>query len=279
MAKRDALGADRVWGTFGRVVAGLVFVFLIAPVLVIIPLSFNAEPYFTFTDAMLGLDPEGFSLRWYRDMFENPQWMEALGNSVRLAFFSTLVATGLGTLAALALSRPDTPFRDTIMALVISPLITPVVIAAAGMYFFYSDIGLAQTDLGLVVAHASFGMPFVVITVTATLSGYDRTLDRAAASLGASPATTFFRITLPLIAPGVVSGALFAFIISFDEVVAVIFLGGPEQRTLPRQMWSGIREQISPTILAVATCLIVFSAIMLFAVEILRRRSQRHRQT
>lgn len=277
MAIKDALGADRRWGRFGRILAGIVLVFLIAPVLIVIPLSFNAEPYFTFTDKMLALDPEGWSTRWYHDMIDNPQWMEAMGNSIRIALVSTIVATSLGTLAALALSRPDTPFRDIIMALVISPLITPVVIAAAGMYFFYSDIGLAQTDWGLIAAHAAFGMPFVVITVTATLAGYDRTLDRAAASLGASPARTFFKVTLPLIAPGVASGALFAFITSFDEVVAVLFLGGPEQRTLPRQMWSGIREQISPTILAVATCLIVISALMLFAVELLRRRGEKHK--
>ena len=155
------------------------------------------------------------------------------------------------------------PFRDFFMALLISPLVVPIVIAAAGMYFFYSSVGLAQTHLGIIIAHTALGVPFVVITMTATLSGFDRNLIRAAGSLGADPITAFFRVTLPLVAPGMISGALFAFAASFDEVVTVLFLGGPEQRTIPRQMWSGIREQISPTILAVATLLIIFSSLLL----------------
>ncbi len=248
-----------------------VLVFLIAPLVVIIPLSFNAEPYFTFTSEMLSLNPDGFSLRWYRDIVENPQWLEAIGNSVMIALASTFLATVLGTLAAIGLARSNMPFRDFFMALLISPLVVPIVIAAAGMYFFYSSVGLAQTHLGIILAHTALGVPFVVITMTATLSGFDRNLIKAAGSLGADPITAFYRVTLPLVAPGMISGALFAFAASFDEVVTVLFLGGPEQRTIPRQMWSGIREQISPTILAVATLLIVFSSLLLLAVEMLRR--------
>lgn len=264
--------------TFGlRFFCGLVFVFLIAPILIIVPLSLNSEPYFTFTPAMLSLDPQGYSLRWYQDIFSNPQWMEAIRNSLLIGVASTALSTILGTLAALGLQRSDLPFRGAIMGLLISPLIVPVVIAAAGMYFFYSTIGLAQTNLGIILAHTALGTPFVVITVSATLAGFDRSLTRAASSLGAAPSTVFFRVTLPIIAPGVVSGALFAFITSFDEVVMVLFLGGPGQRTIPRQMWSGIREQISPTILAVATCLIVISVLLLVAIELLRRRSERLR--
>ncbi|MFN8949271.1 MAG: ABC transporter permease, partial [Alphaproteobacteria bacterium] len=242
-------GVNR-WFAYG------VLFFLIAPLLVVIPLSFNAEPYFSFTDKMLTLQPDGFSLRWYRDIAENPQWLEAMRNSVIIGLCSTALATVLGTLAAMGLARSNMPFRDFFMALLISPLIVPIVISAAGMYFFYSTIGLAQTTLGIILAHTALGVPFVVITMTATLSGFDNNLIRASASLGADPVTTFFRVTLPLVAPGMISGALFAFAASFDEVVTVLFLGGPEQRTIPRQMWSGIREQISPTILAVATLLI-----------------------
>jgi putative spermidine/putrescine transport system permease protein len=249
---------------------GVLF-FLIAPLLVIIPLSFNAEPYFSFTEKMLTLQPEGFSLRWYRDIAENPQWLEAMRNSLFIGLCSTALATVLGTLAAMGLARSNMPFRDFFMALLISPLIVPIVISAAGMYFFYAAVGLAQTTVGLILAHTALGVPFVVITMTATLSGFDHNLIRAASSLGANPLTTFFRVTLPLVAPGMISGALFAFAASFDEVVTVLFLGGPEQRTIPLQMWSGIREQISPTILAVATLLIVFSTLLLLTVEMLRR--------
>ena len=248
-----------------------VLAFLLAPLLVVIPLSFNAEPYFSFTEKMLTLQPDGFSLRWYRDIIENPQWLEAMKNSVVIALASTALATVLGTLAAMGLARSNMPFRDFFMALLISPLIVPIVIAAAGLYFFYSSVGLAQTTLGIIFAHTALGVPFVVITMTATLSGFDQNLIKASSSLGADPFTTFFRVTLPLVAPGMISGALFAFAASFDEVVTVLFLGGPEQRTIPRQMWSGIREQISPTILAVATLLIIFSSLLLLTVEMLRR--------
>ncbi len=249
-----------------------VFVFLLAPLIIIVPLSFNSEPYFTFTSKMLTLDPDGFSMRWYRDIIDNPQWLEAIGNSLLIALASTILATVLGTLAAIGLARSNMPFRDFFMAILISPLVVPIVISAAGMYFFYSSVGLAQTHLGIILAHTTLGVPFVVITMTATLSGFDRNLIKAASSLGADPITAFFRVTLPLVAPGMISGALFAFAASFDEVVTVLFLGGPEQRTVPRQMWSGIREQLSPTILAVATLLIIFSSLLLLAVEMLRRR-------
>ena len=164
------------------------------------------------------------------------------------------------------------PARRFVTGLLISPMVIPVILAAAGMFFFYSSLGLTQTHLGIILAHAALGTPFVVVTVTATLSGFDRNLVRAAQSLGAGPLRTFRRVQLPLIAPGVLSGALFAFAASFDEVVVVLFLGGLEQRTIPRQMWSGIREEINPTILAAATILIVFALLFLLVVEMLRRR-------
>ena len=250
-----------------------VFAFLVAPILVIVPLSFNAEPYFTFTEGMLRLDPEAWSLRWYRQIVEEEVWRRALANSLIIGVAATALATTLGTLAALGLSSAAMPARRLAMGLLISPMVTPVIIAAAGMFFFYSGLGLSQTHLGLILAHAALGTPFVVITVTATLSAFDDNLTRASASLGAGPLRTFRSVQLPLIAPGVISGALFAFATSFDEVVAVLFMAGIEQRTIPRQMWAGIREQISPAILAVATFLILFAVLLLFAVEWLRRRS------
>ncbi len=255
----------------------LVFVFLIAPILVVVPLSFNAQPYFTFTEGMLRLDPDAYSLRWYTMVATSDAWLRALANSFLIGGSATALATALGTLAALGLSNPAMPARPLVMGLLISPMVTPVVISAAGMFFFYSTLGLTQTYLGLILAHAALGTPFVVITVTATLTGFDNNLLRAAASLGAGPWRSFRRVQLPIIAPGVASGALFAFATSFDEVVTVLFMGGLEQRTIPREMWAGIREQISPAILAVATLLIIFAVALMVTVEWLRRRSQRER--
>ncbi|MDH5410439.1 MAG: ABC transporter permease [Alphaproteobacteria bacterium] len=268
---------DRLWYYGFRFICGAIFLFLIAPILVIIPLSFNAEPYFTFTSEMLRLDPDAFGIRWYQDIIENEQWLHAIKNSFIIGVSATILSTILGTLAALGLSRSYLPYRSAIMGLLISPMIVPLIISAAGMFFFYSDIGLAQTYPGIILAHTALGTPFVVITVTATLVGFDHSLTRAAQNLGADPATTFFKIQMPLILPGVISGGLFAFVTSFDEVVVVLFLGGFEQRTIPRQMWSGIREQISPTILAVATLLITFSIILMTGLELLRRRNERLR--
>jgi len=265
------------WYYAFRVICGLIFFFLIFPILVIMPLSFNAEDFFTFTPKMLAFDPDGYSLKHYVDFFTNPDWQQALWNSVTIAPVATILATGFGTLAAIGLSQSHVPFKSAIMAILISPMIVPLIISAAGMYFFYSRIGLQGTYWGVVLAHAALGTPFVIITVTATLVGFDRSLTRASASLGANPVTTFFKVQMPLIMPGVISGALFAFITSFDEVVVVLFLGSASQKTLPWQMFTGLREQISPTILAVATLMVVISIILLTVLEMLRRRSERLR--
>ena len=288
---------ERIWHYTFRFICSLIFVFLILPILIVLPLSFNVEPYFSFTPGMLTFDPEAFSLRWYKDIFlngmqapnapfdwawlsdtwNNGQWMRAIRNSFFIGICATLLSTALGTVAAIGLSRSEMPHRRLIMSILISPMIVPLVITAAGMFFFYSKVHLSQTYLGVIMAHAVLGTPFVIITVTATLVGFDKSLVRASNSLGAGPIETFFKIQMPLIIPGVISGGLFAFITSFDEVVAVLFLASPEQRTIPRQMWSGIREQISPTILAVATLLVLLSIILLTVIELLRRRSERLR--
>ncbi len=268
---------ERTWYYTFRVICGCIFFFLIAPIVIIIPLSFNAVPFFTFTPEMLALDPAGYSLKWYIEFFNSLNWQGAVRNSIIIAFFATILATVLGTVAALGLSRPSMPFRTTIMAILISPMVVPLIISAAGMYFFYTKIGIASTHLGIILAHTALGTPFVVITVTATLVGFDQSLVRAGLMCGATPQTVFFKVIMPLILPGVISGALFAFVTSFDEVVVVLFVGSFEQRTIPWQMFSGIREQISPTILAVATLLVLFSICLLTGVELLRRRSERIR--
>jgi putative spermidine/putrescine transport system permease protein len=279
---------QRIWYYAFRVLCGLIFFYLIAPILVIIPLSFNAEDFFTFTPEMLRLDPEGFSLKHYRDFFSNSAWQLALKNSLIIAPIATFLSVSFGTLAAIGLSQSHVPFRRAIMAILISPMIVPLIISAAGMFFFYSsmgnwmeaNLGLSKSTTGyikIMLAHAVLGVPFVIITVTATLISFDQSLTRAAANMGASPVTTFFRVQMPLILPGVISGGLFAFITSFDEVVVVLFVGSAAQKTLPWQMFIGLREQISPTILAVATILVGISILLLFTLELLRRRSEKLR--
>ncbi|MGR3564525.1 MAG: ABC transporter permease subunit [Heliomarina sp.] len=266
-----------LWHYAFRVICGAIFVFLITPILVVMPLSFNAENFFTFTPEMLRFDPEGYSLRHYRDFLTNTEWTNAVKNSLMIAPVATLISVSLGTLAAIGLSQSHVPAKRAIMAIMISPMIVPLIISATGMYFFYSKIGLVGTYWGIVLAHAVLGIPFVIITVTATLVGFDKSLTRAAANMGADPVTTFFRVQMPLILPGVISGGLFAFITSFDEVVVVLFVGSAELQTLPWQMFTGLREQISPTILAAATVLVAISIALLTVVELLRRRSERLR--
>ena len=269
----------RIWHYTYLTICALVFFFLIAPLFVILPLSFNAEQYIHFSEKMLALDPEGFSLRWYKDMIwgtKNP-WGLATKNSLIIAFFATIGATVLGTVAALGLSSRHMPYKAAFMALLISPMIVPLIISGTAIFFFMAKVGLAATHTGIILSHIILGTPFVVITVTATLSGFDHSVTRAAASLGSNPVNTFMKVTLPLITPGVISGALFAFVTSFDEVIVVLFLAGLENTTIPIQMWVGLREQLSPTILAVATCLIIMSTLILVTAELLRRRSERLR--
>ena len=258
-------------------VCGLIFLFLIFPILVIIPLSFNATAYFTFTPEMLALDPAGYSIRWYQELFASEDWMRSIRNSFVIAIFATIIATFLGTVAALGLSRSYMPYKGLIMTILISPLIVPIIISAVGMFFFFVKLGLAKTFIGVILAHAVIGTPFVVITVTATLSGFDYNLVRAAQNLGASGTTIFFRVIAPIVAPGIISGGLFAFIASFDEVVIILFLGGFEQTTVTVQMWSGLREQINPVILAVATLFFLISVSLLVFLEFIRRRNNRLR--
>jgi putative spermidine/putrescine transport system permease protein len=249
-----------------------VLVFLISPILVVMPLSFNSQPYFTYP-------MPGVSLRWYQDFLNSPEWMLALKNTLIVGVVSTLLATTLGVMASLGLTHPRLKGRALITGILVSPMIVPLIITAVGVYFAFSPFGLVNSLTGLILAHAALGVPFVVVTVTATLAGFNETLSRAGRSLGASPMRVFMQVKLPIIAPGVISGALFAFATSFDEIVVALFLTGTDQRTVPRQMWAGIREQLSPTILAVASVLVVISTLLLVTLELLRRRTERLRGT
>ena len=269
---------------------GTVFFFLIAPLVAIVPISFSKSPFMVFTDGMLAFppDPEAWSIRWYRYMVGictdknlttpcSNKWMVGTVNSFFIGFTATFIATVLGTLAALGLSRPHMPFKGIIMSILISPMIVPLIITSAGMFFFYARYNLVYTFTGIIMAHIALATPFVVITVTATLVGFDMNMVKASQSLGANPTRTFFKVIMPLILPGVISGALFAFITSFDEIVIVMFMASLDQVTIPRQMWAGIRQEISPVILCMATCLVVLSIFLLTTVELLRRRSERLR--
>ena len=271
---------------------GVVFFFLVAPLIAIVPISFSKSPFMIFTEGMLAWppEPEAWSLRWYKNMVGNcsadvvsstvpcsTKWMTGTVNSFFIGITATVIATALGTLAALGLSRPHMPFKGIIMAILISPMIVPLIITAAGMFFFYARVNLVYTFTGVILAHVALATPFVVITVTATLVGFDMNMVKAAQSLGAKPTRTFFKVIMPLILPGIISGALFAFITSFDEVVIVMFMASLDQLTIPKQMWAGIRQEISPVILCMATCLVVLSIFLLTTVELLRRRSEKLR--
>ena len=256
--------ADRV----ARTVAVLVAIFLVAPILVIFPLSFTSGTLMVFP-------LPGVSTRWYADFFTNPVWLSALANSLLLAVVTTLVATTLGTLAALGLVRLSARQRALVSTLLLSPMIVPVVIVGVGMFFYFARFGLAGTFVGLALAHTALALPLVVIAVVATLEGFDPNLVRAAHACGATPLSAFWQVTRPLVMPGIVTGATFAFITSFDEIVCVIFLGSPEFRTLPRQIWSGAKETVSPTITVAAVFLILASVAMTLMVEALRRRTRR----
>ena len=254
------------------VLSVLVLVFLVAPIVIIVPLSFSSGSFFHYP-------LPGFSLRWYADFFTSSFWLPSVWNSLLVGTSATVLATLLGTLAALGLWRARFPGQALVLALLISPMVVPVVIVAVGVYFAFAPLGLTDGYAGLILAHTTLAAPFVVITVLAALSGFDRTLLRAASNLGATPVTAFRRVTLPLILPGVLSGAVFAFAASFDEVVVALLIAGPGQRTLPRQMFSGINENLSLTITAVATMTVLLSTALLVAAMLLRQRAERLRGT
>ncbi|KAB2663770.1 ABC transporter permease [Brucella tritici] len=246
----------------------LVLLFLIAPIIAIVPLSFNSEPYMSYPMA-------GFSLRWYEAVLTSSQWTAALKSSLIVGTATTVIATTLGTMAAFGLVRKGMPKAQMVMGILLMPLAIPVVTVALALYLVFSRIGLTNSYLGLIIAHTVLATPFVLVTVTSALANFDFALLRAGASLGAGPLTVFRRITLPIILPGVLTGALFAFITSWDEVVVALFIAGPEQRTLPRQMFAGLREQLDPSILVVASLLIAISICLALFGFLIRLRGKK----
>ena len=240
--------------------------FLMAPTLVVVPMSFTASNALTFP-------PEGFSTRWYEKMVTDPQWSTGFVNSAQVAFLTAILATALGTLAALGTVRGRFPGRSAVNALVLSPLIVPVIIIAIGMFSVFVRWKIAGSVVGLVLAHTALAMPFVVVNVATSLRTIDRNLELAAQSLGAGPIRTFRRITLPLILPGVLAGGLFAFITSWDEVVVSIFLTSARFRTLPAEMWEQVRQVVDPTVAAVSTTLLAVTTTVLLLAFVVRRQA------
>jgi putative spermidine/putrescine transport system permease protein len=257
-------GGQRLVG----VVASFVLVALIAPIVVVVLLSFSSASYLTFPPPALGV-------RWYREYLGSRDWLSATWLSVEVAFCVVVLSTLLGTAATLGLSRLPAGFRMVATGLILSPLVVPVIIVAIGAYYAFARYGLVGTPIGLVLAHTCLAVPFVVTSVGASLAGFDRKLEMAALSLGATPFGVFRQVTLPLILPGVAVGALFAFITSFDELVVSLFLSGADAVTLPRRMWEDLRYALDPTIAAVSTLTIVVTVLPLLCVDFARRRAGR----
>ncbi|MNI21876.1 putative 2-aminoethylphosphonate transport system permease protein PhnV [compost metagenome] len=254
------------FGNLGLSLSGvLVLAFLLLPILVVLPLSFSDNRY-------MSLPLGSFTLHWYEQFFGSSQWLGALANSFAIALTSTALAVLLGGLAALGLRHPSMPGKRVIEVLLIAPMIVPAVIVGVGMYFVFSSAGLTRSYSGLVLAHTTLAVPFVIVNVGAALGGLNQRLLWAAASMGATPWVTLRQVTLPLISPGLVSGALFAFATSLDEVVVTLFLAGPDQRTLPREMFTTAREALSPVLLAAATIMVLFATVLLLLSRSLSRR-------
>ncbi|CAD5251663.1 putative spermidine/putrescine transport system permease protein [Bosea sp. 62] len=245
----------------------LILLFLVAPIVVVFPLSLSSGE-------LLVLPTPGYSLRWYEDFFSSSRWLSATWNSFVVGIATMILATLLGTLAAFGIFLGRFPGKALLLAILSLPMVTPVIVTAIAMYFSLSLVGLGSTLTGLILAHTVLSVPFVLLTVLASLQTFDQNLLRAAASLGANPAIAFRRVVLPLIAPGVATGALFAFATSFDELIVALFIASPGQFTLPRQMYAGLREFLSPTIAAAAVLLILFSVLLLALNEFIRKRAQ-----
>ena len=243
----------------------LTIFYLVAPSLVIIPLSFTETRSLTFP-------PSGFSLQWYQRMFSERQWSTGLVNSLEVAALTTVFATVLGSLAALGMSRGRFPGKNIANSVFVAPLIVPVVVIGVGMFAVFVRWRLSGSLPGLVLAHTALAVPFVVVNVASSLRTLDRNLELAAMNLGAGPGRTFLRITLPIILPGVFAGAIFSFISSWDEVVVAIFLTTARFRTLPVEMWEQVKQVVDPTVAAVSTTLMLVTTTLLFLAFVVRRQ-------
>ncbi|MEZ0213772.1 MAG: ABC transporter permease [Xanthobacteraceae bacterium] len=249
-----------------RALAAAAALFLLAPLLVVVPISLTDQTY-------LSLPQEGVSLAHYQALWTDPEWLSAFGQSAWIACVATLLATSAGTFCALGCWRLGGRLSAGIRALMVLPAVIPPVVYALGIYRLWIDLKLLDTYTGVIIAHGLMGMPYVLITVSAALSGFDRRLEEAAAGLGAGPVRRLRFIVLPIIAPGIVSGALLAFMTSWDELIVVLFIASRRIVTLPRQIWDGINDDLDPSIAAVAVLLIALSAALLLADQMLRRRA------
>jgi len=245
-------------------ITGCVILFLLIPIGIIIPLSFSSAQYLQFP-------PPSFSLQWYQRFFGRPEWIASLWLSVRVAALSTVFTVALGVLAAVALVRGRFAGKTAVYAVILSPMIVPTIITAIAVYFFFARLHMVGSPLAMALGHTIVALPLVVIIVSATLQAFDLRLEQAAVSLGASPARAFLAVTLPLVSPGVISGALFAFLTSFDELLIPLFLSGPTSMTLPVRIWTNVIMQIDPTIAAVSSFLIAVAVVVLGSVGMLRR--------
>jgi putative spermidine/putrescine transport system permease protein len=266
------MSAVRTTGTSAwiRLVAWAVMAFLTIPTLIIVPLSFNGDQYLHFP-------PRDLSLRWYANFWSSRDWLQSAEMSAAIAIAVTVVAVPLGTAAALALSRLQFRGKAVIFGLMLSPLMVPVVVLALALYFYFSRLHIVGTWAAIVLGQVVVAFPFVLVNVHASLQGYPVTLERAARTLGAAPLTTFLRVTLPIIRPGVLAGALFAFMVSFDEIVIALFLASPGATTMPVKMWLSMQFSVNPTIAAVSTMITAVSIIAFVLMAAARRRSARRR--
>ncbi len=258
------LARNDVWIFAFRALCALILLFLLLPLVVIVPLSFSPDKFFSFP-------PSSFSLKWYASIFTSERWLQAGLNSLFISACATVLATCLGTLAGAGLARYRSRASNLVLGLLLLPMLVPIVITGVGIFFLDAYLGIAGTYASIIIAQALVGLPFVVITVTATLQGFDHDLIKAALSLGASPAKAFTSILIPVIMPGVLAGALFAFAVSFDEIVITLFLVSPGKETIPVQIFSGIRDSINPEITAIASLLLLVSVLMMILAGLLLR--------
>lgn len=248
----------------------LVLAFLVLPVLVVVPMSFSSARFLSFP-------PPGFSLKWYENFFGREAWTGAAWLSLWVGLAVTTLSVVLGTPAAIGLMRGRFPGKRLAHALILSPIVAPGIIVAIGVYYAYAGFGLVGNPAAIVVAHTCLATPFVVINVSVSLAGVDPRLEQAAQNLGATPWGVFRQVTLPLIQPGLLAGAIFAFVTSFDELLVALFLSGSTAVTLPRRMWEQIRFSIDPTLAAASSLLILLTTLLMLSAELLRRRAERRR--
>ena len=256
------------WKLIYWTICAAVLVFLLAPIAAIIPLSFSSGSFLTYP-------LPGLSLRWYHEVLGGGKWLSALGNSLFIGVAATAASVLLGTLASLGLARQRAWWSAALKMVVLSPMIVPVILIAVASYFFLAPLSLTSTYTGMIIAHTVIAVPFVVVPVLTALELLDPNQARAAAACGATPRVTFMQVTLPSITPAMASGALFAFAASFDDVVIALLIAGPDQRTLPREMFSGLRDSMTPALTAVATIMIVFSTTLFLLMQTLQRRTRR----